>query len=506
MTSTSADISPDLSADVGAPAGWFQPLAAVVLLALAVRLPLAFWPNVTHPDEIFQYLEPASRMLGHDGIVTWEWRDGIRSWFLPTLFEAPVLLGDWLAPGGRGAFIACRLVVALASLSIVVSAWFFGARVSRMHAIVAAFVAAIWFEIVYFAPHTLSEPLATALIVPAALLLTGAPSQNRLAIGGGLLTLAFVWRFQYAPAMAVFALGACWKQWRNAIPMIAGCLGALLPSAMVDLAHGVMPFEWLILNIKQNLLHDRASEFGVSPAIAYLDLESVIWSGATLLLLCALWRGWRHVPLLIVAAVVNIAFHSSIAHKEYRFIFLSIVLLIIAAALGSADWGQMMREKPAWRRRALPVVAGGWAFISLGLAEATKPMQDNWTRGMGMARLAADLRGDGGLCAAAIYVTSYHLLPGHERLTGGAPLYAFQLKDPLAKGRLPALAREHEAAFNRILAPPDAASELPAGYSRRGCADMGNDGVACIFARPGGCDAAAAGPFAINDVLVRLNY
>jgi glycosyl transferase family 22 (putative mannosyltransferase) len=504
MTITSADISPDLKAV--RTAGWFHPLAAVLLLALALRLPLIFWPNVTHPDEILQYLEPASRLLGRDGIVTWEWRDGIRSWFLPTLFAGPALLGDWLAPGGQGAFVACRLVVALASLSTVISAWFFGARVSRMHAIVAAFVAAIWFELVYFAPHTLSEPLATALIVPAALLLAGSPSRNRLVLGGGLLALAVVWRFQYGPAIAVFALGACWRQWRNAIPVIAGAFVALALAAMVDVAHGVVPFEWLILNIKQNLLHDRASEFGVSPAITYLGFQSVIWSGATLLLLCALWRGWRHVPLLIVAAVVNIAFHSAITHKEYRFIFLSIVLLIIAAALGSADWGQAMREKPAWRRWALPVVAGGWMFVSLGLAEATKPMQDNWMRGTGMAHLATELRHDGALCGLAIYITSFHLLPGHERLAGASPLYAFQTKDPLAKGRLAALAKEHKAAFNRILAPPDAASELPADFARRSCADMGEDGMACIFAREGGCDAAAGGPFAINDVLVRLNY
>jgi glycosyl transferase family 22 (putative mannosyltransferase) len=504
--STSTDISPDLAVKDETSNGWFHPLAALLLLALAVRLPLAFWPNVTHPDEIFQYLEPAWRMLGHDGIVTWEWRDGIRSWFLPTLFEGPVALGDWLVPGGAGAFIASRLVVALASLSIVISAWFFGARISRTHAIVAAFVAAIWFEIVYFAPHTLSEPLATALIMPAALLLTGEPSRNRLAIGGGLLALAFVWRFQYAPAMAVFALGACWRQWRHAIPMIAGGLVALLPAAMVDFAHGTTPFEWLFLNIKQNLLQDRASEFGVSSTVVYLGLQSVIWSGATLVLLCAIWRGRRHAPLLIVAAVVNIAFHSTIAHKEYRFIFLSIVLLILAAALGSADWAEMLREKPVRRRWALPLIAGAWVFISLGLAEATKPMQDNWMRGTGMARLAAELRHDGELCGAAIYVTSYHLLPGRERLVGGSPLYAFQLKDPLAKGRLPALAKQHEAAFNRILAPPEFENDLPADFSRRSCADMGNDGAACIFARSGSCDAAMAGDFAINDVLVRLNY
>jgi hypothetical protein len=484
----------------------FHPLAALLLLAVAVRLPLIFWPNVNHPDEIFQYLEPAWRMLGHDGIVTWEWRDGIRGWFLPTLFAGPVLLGDWLAPGGAGAFIVPRMVVALASLSIVISAWFFGARVSRMHAIVAALVAATWFEFVYFASHTLSEPLATALIVPAALLLTSGPSQKRLVIGGGLLALAFVWRFQYAPAMAVFALGACWRQWRNAIPLVVGGFVVLLLAAMVDAAHGVVPFQWLILNIKQNLLHDRASEFGVAPAIAYLRLLSIIWSGATVLLLCALWRGWRHAPLLIVAAVVNIAFHSSIAHKEYRFIFLSVALLIIAAALGSADWVQMLREKPAWRPWALPVVAAGWVLISIGLAQATKPMQDNWMRGTGTAGLATELRADPELCGLALYITSFALLPGRERLVGDSPLYALHPEDPLAKGQLPALVKRHEPAFNRILAPRDSASDLPADFSRRSCASMGDDGDVCIFARSGSCDAAATGAFAINDVLVRLNY
>jgi GPI mannosyltransferase 3 len=501
-----ADVSPDFAVEAGRSRGWFHPLGAVLLLAAAVRLPLAFWPNVNHPDEIFQYLEPAWRMLGHDAIVTWEWRNGIRSWFLPVLFAGPVRLGDWLAPGGAGAFVVPRVVAGLASLSIVVSAWFFGARISRMHAIVTALAAAIWFEVVYFAPHTLSEPLATALIVPAALLLTGELSPKRLVIGGALLALAFVWRFQYAPAMMVFALGACWKQWRNAIPLVAGGLVVLVLAAMVDLANGAAPFEWLILNIKLNLLHDRASEFGLSPPLAYLGFLLLIWSVATVPLLYALRRGWRHAPLLIVAAIVNIAFHSTIQHKEYRFIFLSIVLLLIAAALGSADWGQMMREKPAWRPWALPVIAGGWVLLSLGLADASKPMQDNWMRGTGTARLAAELRDDPGFCGLALYTTFFTFLPGHERLAGASPLYAFDPEDPMAKGHLPALAKVHEAAFNRIIAPPNSASELPGDFSRRSCASMGDDGAACIFARSGRCDAAAAGSFGINDVLVRLNY
>ena len=406
----------------------FHPLAALLLLAAAIRLPLAFWPNVLHPDEIFQSLEPAWRMLGHDGIIPWEWRYGMRGWLLPTAMAGPVALGDWFAPGGTGAFVTPRLVAALVSLSIVGSAWCFGARVSRTHAITAAFVAAIWFEFVCFAPHTLSEPLATALILPAALLLTPL-SQRHLVISGGLLALAVVFRFQYAPAIAVLTLGACYKHWRNLLPLIAGGSIALLFSAVADAAHGVLPFAWLIANIQQNFLHDRAAEFGVTPAITYLYSFWMMWSVA--------------------------------------------------------------------------IIAGAWALLSGALA-ATGAMPDNWMRGTGEAQLAAELRADPALCGLALYITSFHLLPGQDRLVGRSPLYAFHPADPLAGGDLAPAAREAAPAFNRILSRRDLAADLPAGFSQRNCASVGGADV-CIFARSGTCDAAAAPLFLLNEVLVRVD-
>jgi hypothetical protein len=480
-------------------------LCALLLLAAALRLPLAFWPNIVHVDEIYQYLEPAWRLLGHQGVVTWEWRDGIRSWFLPTLFAGPVALGDWLAPGGWGAFVVPRLVVGLASLSIVVTAWHFGERISRSHAVVAAFAAAVWFELVYYAPHTLSEPLATAVILPAAYLLTGELARNRLFIAGALLALACVWRFQYAPACAVFALAACWRDPRHAVALVAGGCVVLVLSGAVDMVHGSAPFAWLVQNIQHNLLHDRASEFGVAPAAAYVLQASILWSGTTLLMLLALWRGWRHAPLLIVAAVVNVAFHSMIVHKEYRFIFLSIALLIIAAGLGSADWVQMMRRQSAWRSRALPVVCGGWLLLSLGLSGASLIMRDNWMRGVGVAQLMAELEADPEVCGLALYAISYPFVPGRGQLAARRPIYSFYRDDPLAKGRLPAVVKTHQAEFNRIIGPASLASELPEDFSRRSCAMTSDEKPACVFARRGACDAGAS-PFGTNDVLVRLNY
>jgi hypothetical protein len=153
-----------------------------------------------------------------------------------------------------------------------------------------------------------------------------------------LLALAFVFRFQYAPAIAVLALGACWRHWRNLIPLVAGGLIALVFAGVADAANGGVPFVWLIANVQQNLLNDRAAEFGVMTALTYLYGFWLMWSVAIVLLAFAIRQGWRHAPLLLATAVANIIFHSLIGHKEYRFIFLSVVLFIIIAALGSADW------------------------------------------------------------------------------------------------------------------------------------------------------------------------
>ena len=479
-----------------------HPLAAILLLAAAIRLPLAFWPNIQHFDEIYQYLEPAWRMLGHDSVVSWEWRYGMRSWLLPTLMAGPVAAGDWLVPGGTGAFILPRLIVALASLSIVASAWAFGARVSRAHAIVAGVVAATWFEFVYFAPHTLGEPLSTAAILPAALLLTrAAPSQRDLLQGGALLALAALFRFQYAPAVATLAIGACWPHWRRLGPMLIGGIAVLAVSAAVDAACGAIPFAWLIENVRQNLVHDRAAEFGEFPATAYFNCFWEIWSIAALPLLYMIFRGWRRAPVLIWVALVNIAFHSLIGHKEYRFIFLSVALLIIIAALGSVDW--IMAQQSKWRRLGVPLLACGWIGVSAALA-ATGTMPAYWMRGVGAAKLASTLTADPQMCGLAQYEVPFALMPGRQRLAGRAPLFALDSTDPLAAGHLPQLAANASPAFNRIVAKRALEKQLPAQYSARQCEEVGGDEV-CIFARDGGCTADGASSLVINDVLTRID-
>src|SRR5262245_51711513 len=106
-------------------------LAGIFIAGLALRVCLAIvFPDIYNPDEVFQTLEPAHRLATGWGIVTWEWRDGIRSWLVPS-----ILAGLMSLAGGRDAdpqsyLILITIVFSLASLNIVAVAAAAGRRVA----------------------------------------------------------------------------------------------------------------------------------------------------------------------------------------------------------------------------------------------------------------------------------------------------------------------------------------------------------------------------------------
>src|SRR5665213_968156 len=58
--------------------------AAIYVLALALRLlPVFVFPSIHYPDEIFQAVEQAHRLVYGTGLVPWEFVYGTRSWLLP---------------------------------------------------------------------------------------------------------------------------------------------------------------------------------------------------------------------------------------------------------------------------------------------------------------------------------------------------------------------------------------------------------------------------------------
>jgi hypothetical protein len=78
-------------------------LGAVLAGALAIRFLVAtVSPTVIWPDEIFQSLEQAHRLVWGFGLVPWEFRVGARSWLLPGFLAAVMRITAGLARGSGG--------------------------------------------------------------------------------------------------------------------------------------------------------------------------------------------------------------------------------------------------------------------------------------------------------------------------------------------------------------------------------------------------------------------
>ena len=347
-------------------------LAAIFGLGLALRV-LALWIEPPHhPDEFFQYLEPAWRHLTGAGVETWEWRAGIRSWALPGYHGAWMALAmklgvrDGLA---IGTFL--RAHWALLSLTLVWAGWRGGLLLARRSlarkvlptastsslgsdvppmgwqgGLLAALLCAIFPLLVRFSIHTLSE-LPSILCMVWALVLTGelvedpGPSPRKKAMWTGfLIGLGVCLRIQHAPVALVIAIWLLVARRARLLPYVV--LLSLLPVALfggIDWATWGTPFSSFIAYVKFNVLQSGADIFGKLPpswyATTFFHRLPVGLGVLGLLCILGLRSGWP----FVASALGLAALLSTQAHKEERFAMLCWPLLLIpAAGLVGAWW------------------------------------------------------------------------------------------------------------------------------------------------------------------------
>ncbi|MGR6329735.1 hypothetical protein ACU5AX_11770 [Sphingomonas sp. XXL09] len=503
----------DLHAAAIGPAWRARPavvLAAILGFALLLRLVAMATPSIIHPDEIFQYLEPAHRWLFGYGIVPWEAHYGIRNWLLPILITGPMALGHALAPATNLYIVLPKLFAVLVSLTLPATAWVLGRRLSPAHGALAALVTASWAEFVIFAPHTLSEQFALAAMLPTAAVLLAAPAQNRraLAAAGALLMLAGLFRFQYAPALATLALATIGRRPDRWPPLIAGALAMAVLGALVDLATGLSPFGWFVENIRQNLLQNRASYYGTLGPLGYVTWFEHMWRWWLIPIAPLVWIGGKRYPALLATAIVHLVFHSLIAHKEYRFVELSAVLFILLAAIGSVDVAdRLARRRPNWPPRLiLGTVAALWLVASASTLSG-RELHGMRVEGSDTLALTSRLRADPDLCGVALFANDLVEWGGYVELHRPVPVTSYLPGDPMLHGRTPSQALAADAGrINRIIGNPDGIG-IPAGFTRTACAAPagGQKPTMCLYARPGQCRGGNATPFALQSVFNRTD-
>ena len=462
---------------------WFWGIfaVAVVLRTLAFN---SF--SAIHPDELIQYLEQAHRIVFGYGVVPWEFREFIRSWLIPLMLVPPMLLGEWLDPGGQLYLILPRAMVAALNFAPVIAAWVIGRRISLQHAVVGMAVVGISVESVAFSVQTLSESLAVAAFMTAAALLHRKAKMPSVVAAGALLALSGLFRFQFGPAAAVFGAIMAGKDWRLWRGLVIGAIPVVLGGGLIDLAMGLRPYEWIYTNYRINIAEGKMQKIaGQGHPMTYLVLLFESWKLAFLLLPMLVVAGWRRYPALVAAALVNLALHQLIDHKEYRYIWLSMEIFLLIAAFGSVDLLRVIfKRTDAVRlegRTATAALVGTWAAVSALLASTNTHAHD-FRYDNDAARAAAAAIQDPATCGIAVPKRTYWQF-GYALLHADKPVFLIGAQGEVTRAAPGPAAH----GFNRLLIwanePPP-----PAPWAKRSCSGQPLEKErSCLYVRPGGC-------------------
>ena len=286
------------------PASELRLARGLLVLVLAAGGILRVWLALTDdglywPDEIYQSLEPAHRLVFGYGFIAWEFIEGARSWALPGLVAGLMGLARVLGLDSPDGYLG--LVKVAFALVGTATAWA-SYRLARSHgasplaAVGGASLMALASVPIYFAPRAMSEN-ASALPVVLGLALALAPGASRraLIVGASLLGLAVLLRLQAGIfCVGLVALLAARRQWRQA-GLALGVLAvwAVLFGLLDRLTWGRW-FHSALVYLDFNLLRGGASGWGVSPFTYYTQVLLQGMRGVSLLVaglgLLALWR------------------------------------------------------------------------------------------------------------------------------------------------------------------------------------------------------------------------
>ena len=319
-----------------APAGAWRGLYGLVALGLGLRLAVAFASeSVHHPDEVFQYSEQAHRLVFHYGVIPWEYRFGARSWLLPLFISGPLEASRLLRLDDPAYYIPLvKIVFCLLSVSLIVSVYRIGRNlVSEAVGRLAAVFACFWYELLYFAPRSLADVVATYFLVFALACATERAGRPRTILFGLSLAAAAALRMHYLPVVAFLLLLAAsnWR-WPALGRSIAVLLGAVLLVGFLDDVTWGRWFASYYNYYFYNVLHGFATTFGTMRHDWYLRKLTLASAGlfplVILLSLCFLRRLW--IPLVWLLLVVGA--HTLVPLKDYRFIFPAVPILLVMTA------------------------------------------------------------------------------------------------------------------------------------------------------------------------------
>jgi hypothetical protein len=340
---------------------------------LAVGAALRLWAafsddGIFWPDEVYQSLEPAHKLVFGYGLIPWEFIDGARNWALPGfiafLMKLSVIFGLDTPNGYLGVIHVAFVAIAVGSAyGVYRLARAYGA--AELPSAVAALALMLCAPAIYFSHRAMAENAsALPVVLGLWLLLERDATRKRRLIGASLLGVAVLLRLQ----CGLFCVGAliillARKQRRPALEALgvltlwAFVFGALDAFTWHD-APGAKFGGWFHSALKYlqfNLVENGGSHWGTSPPQFYAKVLFSSMPGLAVCLVVGLLLGLRRAAGLVVLGLLFLVAHSAIAHKELRFVMPVLPLLFAAAAVGFNE----LKQKPQWAALAALVVCAG---------------------------------------------------------------------------------------------------------------------------------------------------
>lgn len=461
---------------------WATTLTVVLAVATVARVWLAVTDHgVFWPDEIFQSVEQAHRVVFGNGLVPWEFRDGARSWIYPGALAALMAVASALGvSSGLGLVIVVRLAMVAGSVASLWLAARLAREAGRVAALVAASTLAILPTALLFQHRTMTETASAPLVLLSFVLLSKR-TKRAAVVAGWAMAGACLLRYQNGVFALVLAVALpLERRWRAALEFTgAGVLGGLV-GGLVDGFTWGRPFHSLASYVDFNLMRSGATTFGTESVWFYF--EKLAASGGVLgvmvMLLALAGCGLR--PVMGCAALAYTLAHLAVPHKEVRFLVPVLPLYCVLAG-GAVEWLWRRERGAAWAVPAAVLAAGTLVslaavklfdlrFRDFGLHAGTeRETQRVWGFESGVNYLLSQAGEQADVCGVAAVGTRAAFTGGYSYLHRDVPLFY--------QAELCGLA----AHANYVLTPQGASA--PPGFER-----LHSRGGFSLFHRAGTCE------------------
>jgi phosphatidylinositol glycan class B len=418
-------------------------LSAGFLVGLWLRLQLAWTDQgIFWPDEIYQTLEPAHRLVFGYGMVAWEFVQGARSWTLPGFIAFWMGLGKlvgWNQPEQYVRLV--KVVFAVLGALTGLSVYALGRSLNVRPWLASVGACAFWLAApaIYFGFRPMSETLSALFVgLGMAWVLSDSGRRNLVFWGAAFLAFSVFLRLHNAILCVAVLVWLSWRRRWSALEDVGGVffLGALGFGLLDKLTWGGW-FHSAFVYLRFNLIEGRASIWGEAPWTYYprtffTSMPALAMASTLGVVLALVLTKDSRVRALFATVVVFVLVHILVPHKEYRFLFAAWPLWFGLLAVGLeavAERGSKWVALPAGLSVLFLSAASAGkhrelTFGQLGQYEELKPHQSAYDDFGDANRLLMRAGKQEDLCGLKVEAAHLAWVGGFTFLHRDVPLYS----------------------------------------------------------------------------------